>query len=209
VRAIDDDARSATDPRATWSTVPLQRLCDVVLPARRRLLARAAAQRVPDVSALEHATVSEATIIGPLGGDVMVGYATGWAIARFYTTVAKTSEHAMEGRRRSTLSAKETRSQMVAHEADTALIRSRQPGQRIGRARSDARDRRLSRRPDSVRETAAVSSVPQRGVARIRQGAVFCQYRLRSQPRSLALVRCGCPALPAQSRHFWDLKHER
>jgi hypothetical protein len=197
--------------------VPLQRLCDCANPARRHILARAEVRRTSETAAV--AVVGEGRVAATrpahigrskrAGRGVMVAYATVSAIARFYTRVAMIREYATEGWHRSTLTAKETRSHMVAPAADTASVRSRQPGRPLGRARFDARDRRLSRRPLLVHETAAMSSVPQRGVARIRQGAVFCQQRLPRRPRSLALDRCGNPALPVLSRHFWDLKHER
>lgn len=195
--------------------MPLQRPCDFALPARRQFLERAAVQRtLRDVSSACSTTQSSAVVgrpgsAGPRVHTVMVAYATGSAIARFYTRTETIREQSTEGWQRSTQSAKETRSHMVFPKADSALVRSLQPDRGEGRAGSDARDRRLSRRPAVVDETAALSCVAQRGVARIRQGAVFCQQRLASRPRSLALDTCGGPVQPVLPRHFWDMKHER
>ncbi len=215
VRGNCDDAQPATEIRASWSIVPLQRPCDFALPARRHFLARAAVRRTLLRISTAHAVMSTDARVrrpetsGRGNRTVMVAYATGLAIARFYTTTGTISEQSTEGWQRSTQSAKETRSQMVFPKADSALVRSLQPDRGDGRARSDARDRRLSRQPTVVEGTAALSSVAQRSVARIRQGAVFCQQQRPSRSRSLALVTCGGPDSPVLPRHFWDLKHER
>lgn len=216
-RGNSSDAQPAVDIHATWSTVLLQRLCDFAPTSRRHLLARAGLHRTAEARVRAHWSVRRAEAahsarngsIRPADRSVMVAYATVSAIARFYTTVAMIRGHATERWHRSTLTAKETRSHMVASAADAGLVRNRQPGQPVGRAWSDARDRRLSRRSSMVHETAALSSVPRRGVAGIRQGAVFCQQRLPRRPRSFALNRCGSPAWPVLPCHFWDVKHER
>lgn len=49
----------------------------------------------------------------------------------------------------------------------------------------------------------------QRGVARNRQIAVFCQERPARLPRSFGFDRCSRPALSGGLRRFQDLKHER
>lgn len=213
VRGTHDDAQPAALFPTPWSTVPLQSPCELVLRAGQKLFVRterrASAGAAAGRDALGAGAGTDLPVARPRRRAVMVANATGADMARFYTTIGTLREHATSPWHRSTLSAKETRSQMVAPKADTLVVRSRQPGHSTGRAWSVAHDGRLSRRPVPVDETAALSSVPQRGVAGLRQGAVFCQDRPGGRPRSCALVRCGHPARPGRSRHFWDLKHER
>jgi hypothetical protein len=156
--------------------VPLKRLCDLALIARRPVRLAAAVPRTtgpdPEPLDLEHRSAAPSlTPAVPEQLGAVTARATVPAVERFYTKVALNRERSTEGWSVSTLT-KEKRSQMVLPRTDSALARAR--------------------------------PVSRRCVAGFGRGAVFCQEKTARSPRSSTFDWCGRPTSSNDLRRYQD-----
>jgi hypothetical protein len=190
--------------------VPLPGMCDPALTARRPCRAGAAVPRTWGGAIAEDATLWSAGLSpshapSALSCSCSLGArATVRAVERFYTTVESIRERVTEGWHVSTLTLKERRSQITRPRADSTEVRRWQPGLSRNRMRSPRHGTTPCGRCEGSAGVAVTPPVSQRGVAEIREVAVFCQERRACSPRLLAFDGCGRPVIPGGLRRYED-----
>jgi hypothetical protein len=191
--------------------VPLKRLCELALIARRLESARAAVPRTPGPVSAVDAVIFWPAALSPVPAvpelsDSLAARATDLAAERFYTTVEPIRERSTEVWRDSTLT-KEKRQQMVLCRAEPAPARCSELGFlgcSDGRDRSPRHGMEPFGRPLEATGGAAPRPVSQRGMAGNRWIAVFCQEWSSHLPRSLSFDRGGRLASSDDLRRYQD-----
>ena len=158
--------------------MPLKRLCDLALIARRPWRFVAAVPRTASAVCVTDAHLrhrsGDSTLVPAVHAQpgATTARATAPAVERFYTTIAVLRERSTEGWTDSTLT-KETRSPMVLPGTDSALAQAR--------------------------------PVPRRCVAGFGRGAVFCQEKKTARsPRFSTFDWCSRPISSGDLRRYQD-----